>query len=523
MTELAGQSPKPYFASYEVLERGHSGVSASFGVIERKSKTRSRWLDVDMRVGDYAFDNTHQFRGWAYGRANTVSNEAPVEDDDLAMRMLLWWKTDQAYKQAAENLARVTANSRLHVPGEDTSPDFSREKPSEYFETPASLELDVPAWESRLRTLSLPFRAYPQILDSSVSIAADTETRYYASSDGTRLQLARTHIRVTVTASLKAVDGMHLDRTESIDVPSVAEAPTDEKIRAKVDEVIRDLLALEKAPLAEPYLGPAILEGQAAGVFFHEVFGHRIEGHRQKEDLEGQTFAKKVGQPIMPAFMNVFDDPSVARINGTPVNGFYRFDNEGVASQKASLVEGGVLKTFLLGRSPTRGFMQSNGHGRRAAGYFSVARQGNLVVAPAETVSHSKLRELLLAEVKRQNKPYGLIVRQLDGGFTMTMKFLPQSFKLLPVMMYRLYPDGREELIRGADIDGTPLKALADIVAADDQVKTFNGHCGAESGYVPVSAASPSVLVANLEVSKKFKETEKPPLLPPPPWTKETP
>jgi len=196
----------------------------------------------------------------------------------------------------------------------------------------------------------------------------------------------------------------------------------------------------------------------------------------------------------MPAFMNVFDDPSVAKVNGIAVNGFYRDDNEGIAGQKASLVEAGVLKTFLLGRSPTRGFTLSNGHGRRQAGRSTTPRQGNLVVAPSTTVSRDALRKMLLDEVKKQGKPYGLIVRELDGGFTLTTRFEPQSFKLLPIMMFRLYPDGREELVRGADIEGTPLKALADIVAADDQVKTFNGYCGAESGYVPVSATSPQPL-----------------------------
>jgi hypothetical protein len=146
-----------------------------------------------------------------------------------------------------------------------------------------------------------------------------------------------------------------------------------------------------------------------------------------------------------------------------------------------------------------------------------VARQGNLIVSASRTVDHGKLVAMLLDQVKQQGKPYGLIFRELDGGFTMTQRFEPQSFKLLPITVYRVYPDGREELLRGADLDGTPLRALADILAAGDDVDTFNGYCGAESGFVPVSATSPSLLVAHVEVAKKAKTHDKPPILPAPP------
>jgi predicted Zn-dependent protease len=378
--------------------------------------------------------------------------------------------------------------------------------------------IDRAAWEVRLRALSNLFRKYPEIMTSSVSLSTQNETRYFVSSEGSRYQFSSVHLRVMVSASAIADDGMQLHRTEWFDVPTVDRLPSDAQITQKIESVARDLVALRKAPLAEPYMGPAILEGQAAGVFFHEVFGHRIEGHRQKSDLEGQTFAKKVGQAIMPAFIDVFDDPTISRLAGHDLNGFYRVDDEGVPAQKTSLVEAGVLKTFLLGRAPTRGIVHSNGHGRRSPGYSVVARQGNLVVAPRQTVDRAKLRSMLLDQVKQQGKPYGLVFRELDGGFTMTDRFDPQSFKLLPIMVYRVYPDGREELVRGADLEGTPLQALADIVAAGDDVETFDGYCGAESGFVPVSASSPSLLVTHIEVAKKFSTHDKPPLLPAPAW-----
>lgn len=519
MAALKQHADPPYFAAYAVTDSRKFDVSATFGALAASTESNDRWLDVEVRVGAHQLDNTHPMRERFdfSGYGDTGTRNLVLADDEYAIRTELWRHTDQVYKRAAEQFTKVLANSRVKVKADDPSDDFSREDASEYFEPPATLSFDRENWEKRLRALSAMFRRHPEIEDSRVSVSAVAETRYYVNSDGMRHQLPRVHLRVTVFAMTKADDGMSLHRTESIDVANPDAAPGDDQIRVVIDRVIADLKALRAAPIAEPYLGPAILEGKAAGVFFHEVFGHRIEGHRQKREDEGQTFAKKIGQPIMPTFMTVYDDPTIASINGRDVNGFYRYDDEGVRAQKASLVEDGVLRTFLLGRSPTRGFTRSNGHGRRQVGRAVVARQGNLVVQASRTVDRAALRQMLLDQVKREGKPYGLILRELDGGFTMTMRFLPQAFKLLPIMAYRLYPDGREELVRGADLEGTPLLALASIAAAGDDVETFNGYCGAESGYVPVSATSPSVLVTRIEVAKKNKDQTKPPILPPPP------
>jgi TldD protein len=226
-----------------------------------------------------------------------------------------------------------------------------------------------------------------------------------------------------------------------------------------------------------------------------------------------------VGQPIMPDFINVYDDPTLTRIEGVDLNGFYRFDDEGVPASRAVLVDGGVLKGFLLSRSPTRGFNASNGHGRRQEGRAVVSRQGNLVVqpAPTSTVTLPALRERLRTEARHQGKPYGLLFKDISGGFTNTTRGGPQAFKVLPILVYRVYTDGRrDELVRGADLVGTPLAALTKILAAANDYQTFNGMCGAESGYVPVSATSPSLLVEQIEVERKDKGNNKPPVLPAP-------
>jgi len=276
-------------------------------------------------------------------------------------------------------------------------------------------------------------------------------------------------------------------------------------------------MAFQAVPVIEPFTGPAILSGLASGVFFHEIFGHRIEVHRQKNESEGQTFTKNVNQSILPDFISVVDDPTTERMNGVDLNGYYKFDDDGVAAQKVTVVDKGILKNFLMSRSPVSGFETSNGHGRKAPGYRTVGRQGNLIVQASTTVSDAMLRAMLIAEAKKQGKTFGLLFKDISGGFTLTGRSSPQSFQVTPIMVYRIYVDGRPgELVRGVDLIGTPLTSFSKIVAAGDAPEVFNGFCGAESGYVPVAAVSPAILTTQIEVQKKAKSSERPPILPPP-------
>jgi predicted Zn-dependent protease len=510
-------SEPPYFLSYQAIDQQSETIEASFGALVSSSDDRWRSLDVDVRVGTPKLDNSHRLRGETEsGRDFTRSAWLPLEDDPLAVRSVAWLTTNAEYRRAEEDLVRVRANKRVLVDEEDVSDDFSAEPASHFYEKPASLSVDRAAWEARARRWSIPFRDHPNILDSSVTFEATAETRYFTSTEGASLDVARTHARVDVTARATADDGMQLERTESADADAPDGLPSDEAVKARVDRVIVDLEALRKAPAIEPYAGPAILDGRAAAVFFHEIFGHRVEGHRQKDEEEGQTFARKIGQPVMPSFLDVFDDPSIHAINGVPLNGYYPFDDEGIGGQRATLVEDGVLRGFLLSRSSVRGFLHSNGHGRREHGHRVVSRQANLVVDPARTTTPAALKQRLIDDVVAQHRPFGLRFHEITGGFTNTTRSGSQAFKVLPVMVYRVYPDGHEELVRGVDLEGTPLAALSRIEAAANDFETFNGVCGAESGWVPVSATSPSILVSQIEVTRKEKSQDRPPLLPAP-------
>jgi TldD protein len=319
----------------------------------------------------------------------------------------------------------------------------------------------------------------------------------------------------------RADDGMELLRVETFQEPVPDQLPSEAELTAKVDRIARDLQALRAAPTAEPYAGPAMLSGRAAAVFFHEVLGHRLEGHRQRDEREGQTFTKKVGQAILPPFLTVVDDPTLKELNGTRLAGNYAYDDEGVPGQKVVAVENGILRNFLMSRMPNMNFDHSNGHGRRQAGLMPTGRQGNLVVTSTNTVKDSELRQKFIDEIKRQNKPYGLYFEDIQGGFTLTTRALPQAFQVIPVMVYRVYPDGRpDELVRGVDIVGTPLLSLNTIMVTGDTLQVFNGICGAESGQIPVSASAPAMLFSEIEVQKKAKGSQRPPVLPPPGFDK---
>jgi TldD protein len=520
MDELSKRGdPPPYFISYEAADTQHTHISASFGAVAASDEQRNRSADVQVRVGSRSLDNTHTLRdvGFTFGFRFSAGVPLPLEDDASAIRAALWRATDNEYRKAVEQFGKVKTEKTVKVEEEDASDDFSAETPTHLVLSHVTAPVDRSAWEDRLRQYSAIFRQYPEIDSSVVEVDAIAMNRDFVSSEGSEVQVGSQHARVTITAQTRASDGMELSRFEAIDATAVDRLAGDAEIRKKIKIVIDDLLALRKAPLADAYAGPAILDGRAAGVVFHEVFGHRVEGHRQKREDEGQTFARKIGERVMPDFINVYDDPTIAAINGEELNGYYRVDDEGVPAQRASLVEGGILKGFLMSRSPARGFNHSNGHGRCEPGYEVVARQGNLVVDPTRTISREDLKAALIVEVKRQGKPYGLRFTEVQGGYTNTSRAEFQAFKVMPVMVYRVYPDGREELVRGADIEGTPLTALSKILAAANDFSVFNGYCGAESGTVPVAAISPSLLIAQIEIARKSKGQERPPILPPPP------
>jgi predicted Zn-dependent protease len=513
---LKKEQTPAYFMSYTMYDTRSSSIVASFGALQRSDESRSRFATVEVRVGDYQLDNTHPIRGDSRATSPRLNQIVmPLTDDEKPMRMALWSTTDRTYKQATEALTRVKTNVAAKIKEDDPAPDFSREDPQTFTGSTAAYSLDTRAWEARIRRISAPFADDALVFRSDVSLSVESTNRYYTNTEGSEVATGDVTCRLFIDAVTKADDGMELPLYSSYFATSPEGLPDEKQLLADVRRMVDLLGQLRKAPLVDPYSGPAILSGRAAGVFFHEIFGHRVEANRQRNADDGQTFASRVGQPVLPSFLSVQFDPTLQKLGGTELMGHYVYDDEGVKGRRVTVVDKGVLKTFLLDRAPLHDFSRSNGHGRAEPGYVPVSRQSNLVVESSRGVSSDRLMSMLRDEARKQGKPFGLLFDNIEGGFTNTDRDSANAFNVLPNVVYRIYTDESRppELVRGVNLIGTPLSAFSKIVATGDKADVFNGVCGAESGGVPVSASSPPLLVSEVEVQKKAQSLEAMPIL----------
>jgi TldD protein len=516
---LNKQDAPAYFMSYTVHDTRTAVLEASGGALQRSDESRSRFATVEVRVGDYFLDNTHPVRGDSRTASPRVSQIAlPLTDEEKPIRLALWRATDRTFKQASEGLTRVKTNVAAKIKEEDPAPDFSREDPQTFTGEPASYSLDTKLWEERLRRISAPFADDPLVFRSEVSLTAEADNRFYVNTEGAQVSTGDVAVRLFIQGVTKADDGMELPLYASYFATTPGGLPDEKRLIQDARDMIGLLARLRKAPLVDPFSGPAILSGRAAGVFFHEIFGHRVEASRQRSTDDGQTFASRVGQSVLPDFLSVVFDPTLKKAGDVELMGHYVYDDEGIKARRVTVVDKGILKTFLLDRAPLSEFPRSNGHGRAQPGYLPVSRQSNLIVESTREVASDKLLEMLRDEARKQGKPFGLLFDNIEGGFTNTGRGSANAFNVLPNVVYRIYTDKSRapELVRGVDLIGTPLSAFGKIVATGDKIDVFNGVCGAESGGVPVSASSPALLVSEVEVQKKSQSLETLPILPAP-------
>ncbi len=302
--------PPPYFLSYTATDVEACSVGATLGALQGTGCGHARVLDVTLRVGSPQLDNYHRVQGER--PVFTSAAQLPIEDNAGAISQPVWRETDRVYRMAAERLIKIRTSTQVQVAREDNSADFTVEKPSVYSEPAQRISFSAKDWEDRVRKYSAAFADKPGILTSGVSVSIRRETKYLTNTEGTRLTHGRGFARLAVAAQARAADGMNLSTGETFDAEDLAGLPNDKTILAAIERVSKQLESLRLAPVAEPFVGPAILSGRAAGVFFHEIFGHRVEGHRQKDETEGQTFTKSIGTPVLPDFLSVQFRPDAA-------------------------------------------------------------------------------------------------------------------------------------------------------------------------------------------------------------------
>jgi len=515
---------KPYFVSYTARDIYRVDIEGSFGALKDPSAYRSRRVKLDLRVGKPGFDNTH-FIDRSTWRLSPESRPLPLDDDYDAVRFAVWELTDQAYKASLQTLAKKKAYKESRLIKEEL-PDLSAEPVQPSVGAPAASDPARAEWETRVRRLSAVFRDFPALQKSEVDFYGTRIHTAFVDSEGRRVLKPDDDYELYMEASTQAGDGMRLSDRRRVIRQSLADMPSLAALEAEARALAADLSALSRAPLfEESYIGPVLIEGQAAGEFFNQLLARNIsfsrsswvEEEEMKDEFFSGSFAGLLGLRVVSPLLSVRDDPSLAAFEGTPLIGSYAVDDEGIPARAVDLIEKGRLRDILMSRSPVKDRASSNGHGRASWGEFPEARVGNLVITAEKTVSPAELKRALLERAKDYGLAYGLIVRRIDEENYREKTDLLAA----PVFLYKVYvKDGREELVRNARFSGISLRALRDVVLASDRREVYNyyqlGSCRYNPGQVQASIVHPSVLVAEMELKKSEKKPDRPPLLPHP-------
>lgn len=520
MQELQKKEFPPYHMNYRVVDKNIFYIAASFGALMANSDQHQRQLVTQIRIGSPAFDNfRNRDMGTIDSRSGTIATSLAIDDEQAedAIRQAIWFETCNRYRFAVDFYQQALAEHSVQVGHEDQAPCFSNSPVEKYYEAPLpdnKIKTDLKKWEQKIKEISAVFNRDPDIISGNAAFKYTVERRYFVNTEGTEVVQNLPYALILVSGTTKAEDGMELPLSLTYFAYDPDSLPDVSVIIAETNRMVERLKALREAPMVDPFTGPALLSGTAAGVFFHEIFGHRIEGQRMKSEKDGQTFKKMTGQQVLPANLQVYDDPNLREYAGEQLNGFYKFDDQGVKAQRVNVVVNGVLNDFLMTRTPIEGHLNSNGHARAEGGADPVSRQSNLIIESNNPKSEGEMRKLLIEEIRKQGKEYGYYFTEVTSGFTFTGRDNTSAFNVTPLEVYKVYADGRpDQLVRGVNLIGTPLSMFSNIICAGKKHQVFTGMCGAESGQIPVTAIAPMILVNKVEMQRKAKSRDMLPIL----------
>jgi hypothetical protein len=485
---------------------------------------------VDVRVGDYGFDNS----GFAGGFGSSFA-EVPVDADELEVRRAAWLMLDGSYKAATASYEgkRAARQTRAHG-GEEAVQSFSKAKVETEIDE-ASLRLGPEAsYEKLARTLSKELRAFEFIQDSGVVLGAATLRRIYLNTEGTEIVEPRRQISLMVWATTQADDGMvlghHFVKTGSV----LSDLPSAEELSRTVREMAETLAELRRAPVVENYSGPVLFEGAAAAQLVERLLAQRLSGTPPPEAPGGfspptNSFASRLGLRVLPAGFSLVDDPTLEAVAGQLLYGGYAFDDEGVRGQRVEVVENGSLKALLMSRSPSKELPESNGHARRRPWGEAEGRASNLVMSSKRGVSRGALTQALLREVRKENLPHGFVVSLFEEPLTHILAAGARAGEsapgglggLVPLRLYRVTADGKKQVVRGANLQGLDVENFKDVLLASRELSVHHSATlalpaalGAQGmGLHPLAIAVPDLLLGRVELQKPTRPHPKAPVL----------
>lgn len=486
----------PYYVSYKVAENESHYIRASLGSLVTVSNTpRSRSLNVQIRVGGRAFDNSNFISYGIYGSSGVVyvSDEGTrlttYESDYDALRRDLWMASDAVYKRALAEFSKKKAVLE-NIVRTDTTADFSTAKPFTTSTEPAHIAFDGEWWKERAKKFSAMLKKYPEIQSSDVIVGARSEYVYFLNSEGSRNTHRKTRVWIEVKAKTQAPDGMSLVNYVTFYGDTNGDLPSEQEIMSGIDKMAGELLALRIAPVLDEYTGPVLFEQEASGELVSQGLGSNVSYLRepiadnpqldqQIHSLLGELpFQNKVGARVLPKFLSVVDAPTQSRYRGMPLLGSYTVDEEGVPAQDVKVVDKGFLKTLLMSRTPHKRIPESNGHGRTdpSQAFFS-----NLIVTTSQQTKDADMKKKLIGLCKEVGLEYGLIIRKINNPYIKQALREPNDpssparpFMTEPILAYKLFLNGKEELVRGMQFSGMTPQTFKDIVAASQTSYVYN-------------------------------------------------
>ncbi|RMD86298.1 MAG: TldD/PmbA family protein [Candidatus Dadabacteria bacterium] len=502
--------PKIYYASFLLRDTQWFNTWASGGSTFRRRSDRTRNIYCDIRVGSYRYDQVTQ--GGLLDNDEEVESynhvSVPIDDRDYSgLRLCIWRLTDAKYREAIAAYNERKSSSISTVDQNREFASFTKLPPIKSITYSRAEYVDEEKWVRFCKNISKWISDLPKVTSGWAEFDSSQVTKIFVNSEGSTIVQHSKVFSLCATLRHLTSQGLNLEQEIVFNCTTQRDFPTTKEFKALILEKHRKLLELASAKRIHSFSGPALLYPIPAGVLLHEALGHRLEGSRLLSTSEGQTFKGQIGKKIIKAGITVRDDPTLKKFNGKGCIGAYDYDDEGTPAQDTLLVEDGFLKGFLSTRAAfeKRGF-KPNGHARAKKHERPISRMAVLIAEGSKPLSMEELKRKLIREVKRQRKPFGIIIYETMGGETETSEYDFQAFSGEISYAKLVYPDGSEVCVRGVDFVGTPLQALNNIIAIGDTQELHNGYCGAESGFIPVSTISPAILLSNLELQSKREE-----------------